>query len=631
MSYDDWNEAICRHFFNEQMSGREVLIFVNKEIIDEIGQGIGSDYNGFLRSIIDPDSNDPEGICRRAVKLMRDWRRDGGSDLPPYVAYLALFVLAGTLEGDFSPNSYYPRLRELLGLPKKSGPFRGFNRTVDLWDDLEFWSKEEKKGGLGIFSKRIRGKHAYVGIPLSQLVISDKERKHLASIFSYARIRENDNLTNAFLKSVLISFGERFLEKKTKKILERDDQLGISASLLEFCRDELKTLRGLWGTFGCKVALRRRSKHMVRLSLMIDRFSQKAVCYAILAARINPSESKLLLEHRGNLLSCKLREDGTYGPIVNEPACSNPIDASTLDWGCGELFLLLNEGSFAVLEGKSVRFFVKDPGSQHFIETGGFPICKDFVAICNSEFESDLEEWGSINCNEFRRLRLFGLPDGWVAFSVKAPKSALPGIAYELPENIKFKITGLYRLPSGSYIAGPAIKAYLEGGNEAFSLFGNGNRIDPYSLNPPSWSIDQTILNGAGELNIALHYMGIGEPIRQKRFPIAKLSLSDLKLEEHGRNAFGELMDCLGEACAWGAEIKNDRIDCHALDFQWGDFSVLPPAEILNRLSKESGRSRAKRQTCFICKKEFELPSEPGRSFFCKECLDYIRKKEWRS
>src|SRR5207244_433688 len=76
------------------------------------------------------------GLCKRALRTCLGWR-DRELEVPPYLAYLALFVLAAGREGDFASHAYYPRLWDLLGEPDTGRAPPSFDRMFDLWDDLE--------------------------------------------------------------------------------------------------------------------------------------------------------------------------------------------------------------------------------------------------------------------------------------------------------------------------------------------------------------------------------------------------------------------------------------------------------------------------------------------------------------
>ena len=195
--YKAWNDALAARFFNEEMAGQNVHLYVNQDLITEVGQGL-PDAGGF-RAVVaghpQAATFNGERICYRAYSEFRRWRTRQ-SEYPSYIAYLCLFVLAGGTDGTFSPNAYYPRLWELMGYPGRKGRLPHFDRMSELWDDLENWSVYEprylpvplKQADLGIFQSRSIGGNIHVGYPLSQAILVERDRQSLPRVFYEARL-----------------------------------------------------------------------------------------------------------------------------------------------------------------------------------------------------------------------------------------------------------------------------------------------------------------------------------------------------------------------------------------------------------------------------------------------------------
>ena len=79
----------------------------------------------------------------------------------------------------------------------------------ELWIDLEKWSKEGKGEELGFFSFRIRGGYQHVGLPLSQTILSNKERDKLPFIFSEADLDPMDPPPIETIKRILLQYGNK--------------------------------------------------------------------------------------------------------------------------------------------------------------------------------------------------------------------------------------------------------------------------------------------------------------------------------------------------------------------------------------------------------------------------------------
>lgn len=113
-TYLEWNDAVAATIFRPEMAGRQVFLFVNNDLIEEIG-GQGS-VRRFVAAVEQgpPWVDDRLGLCQQALRTLEGWRARG-CPFPPYIGYLALFVLALSVEGPFPRHAYYSRLRTLLG------------------------------------------------------------------------------------------------------------------------------------------------------------------------------------------------------------------------------------------------------------------------------------------------------------------------------------------------------------------------------------------------------------------------------------------------------------------------------------------------------------------------------------
>jgi hypothetical protein len=100
MEYMAWNDAIGRRFFNPDRAGTRVFLYVTKEVVAEIGAPHDADLNDFVAAVKGgPPWNTRHGwgLCQQAVQAMEGWRHRN-LEYPPYLNYLALFVMAGTVD-----------------------------------------------------------------------------------------------------------------------------------------------------------------------------------------------------------------------------------------------------------------------------------------------------------------------------------------------------------------------------------------------------------------------------------------------------------------------------------------------------------------------------------------------------
>jgi hypothetical protein len=144
MTYLEWNTVLANHFFNESASGKKVFLCVTRDILAEVSRmSPETALADFIEAIKSgPDWTQTSGCTSIASKAMNcllpdphwkhryhpkkrsldghiEWRTYLGETTqpPPYLAYLACFVLAWTERpADFNGNDYYGPLNQMLGL-----------------------------------------------------------------------------------------------------------------------------------------------------------------------------------------------------------------------------------------------------------------------------------------------------------------------------------------------------------------------------------------------------------------------------------------------------------------------------------------------------------------------------------
>ena len=127
-----------------------MFVYVTPDVLREIA-GNEAAVDDFVTAVKSgPPGTTRQGLCQRALQTFEQWRNRGGF-FPPYVGYLAMFVLAAGIEGDFAPHAYYPRLRQLLGEQPAIGQYPSFQRMLTLWDDFGTMGKRRPERQTGYF------------------------------------------------------------------------------------------------------------------------------------------------------------------------------------------------------------------------------------------------------------------------------------------------------------------------------------------------------------------------------------------------------------------------------------------------------------------------------------------------
>ncbi len=239
--YIGWNNRIASHFFRPEMEGRTVFLYVTEELLNDLGRPFNEGMLEFLKAVKQgPPWVTRQGICQKALQSMIKWH-SRKSEFPPYIAYLALFTLAASIEGDFAVHSYYPRLRTLLGEGDAVGQYPSFHQMLSLWDDLEKWSNEEKQGCLGVFHTPLVGNCIHVGVPIAQTLLTERERNTLSQIFVDAKLDPTSPLSDHELATLLARYGQSTLTNKTLRLLQspRSNDNNLRSAILEAIEEEL--------------------------------------------------------------------------------------------------------------------------------------------------------------------------------------------------------------------------------------------------------------------------------------------------------------------------------------------------------------------------------------------------------
>lgn len=498
MSYLEWNNRLAKYFFNEEMAGREVLLYVDKKLINTIGKGLG-DVDDFKRYvIIGPPWSTRQGICQKALQAFENWRKRN-VDYPPYIAFLALFVLAEDIEGEFHSHAYYPRLKMLLGEPDGTGAPASFDKMWQLWMDLEKWSREDKSEELGRFTFRIRGGWDHVGLPLSQTLLSHKERKTLQIIFNKAELDPTDIPAVDAIKRLLLQYGrqEHLLEKRTLRLLEANDNEGraLKDALLEFVLDELAEWDGAVSEIQHEdKELPNEAKTGLRICLGIDDVSKKVKSY--LRFKTNKSIPDTGLNFSGSyydgILTC-FGTNANWSSPLKDQTTSQQLDASSIDWLKGFHMKDTENNWHTKLKGASIRLFISgkkeilpDWIESHHLERK----CEFMIAAHSSKVET-IRSWGSQFCEGFQDKLYNGLPTGWTLFYGKNVTKSCDGVdVLTLSDLLRMRLQGGIKTGRGNtYLKFGLPSVVLENmsGNEKIRV--NGMQIKQANESIPQWDI----------------------------------------------------------------------------------------------------------------------------------------------
>ncbi|MBD1937660.1 hypothetical protein [Microcoleus sp. FACHB-68] len=481
MDYLTWNDLIASHFFQAEMAGSTVYLYVTEELIIELGQTRGADLADFIKAVkTGPIGVHGKGICQKALQSMNDWKyRRGRKGYPLYVGYLALFVLAAGIEEDFAPHAYYPRLRRLLGEEHTSGQYRDFDQMGILWDDLGRWANEDKLGEVGIFNINIAGNWIHVGRPIAQTLLTEEERRSLPYIFASADLDPTAPPSEEVIAFLLVKHGGKYLRNQTLKLLkESSDTEELRQALLGRIIDELREWDGtaeVPSSDGSKIY------GFLKLCCNLDESAGRATLSLRCTTKHEFPEDDLFLSLEDNSQSFSCYEDGgSWSSQLISESDGKLLVASEFDW-LKDLQLRSADSRWCFrLPPSPIRVFVEGDteGLPDLVEVRQLPTQKTFYLAAYEDCWELLEKWGKSECKDFETLRITeGLPSRWrffkaaLAYSDKLIKREYPVLAF--PTTVRLELRGI-RLDRGNkFFKFAPPKVVLQGKNESIKLYWN--------------------------------------------------------------------------------------------------------------------------------------------------------------
>lgn len=543
-----------KHFFNKDKVGREVLLYVNDEVIDSLGESYGIGVNDFIESVKKgADWATHTGFCQKALQACEAWR-DRDFEYPPYVSYLAFFVLAAVTETNYAPHSYYPGFWKRLGESQDIGTPPSFDHMITLWDDLEKWSREDMHEELGRFVARIRGGYMNVGLPRSQTVLSENERKHLIRLFDEAGLDPTDVPSPEVIPKILMRYGQGILENRTLKLLDstQAEDTVLRKALAEVVLDEIEE----WdGTVEEHVFTDDRPRLQVhtglRLCVNLDLLAASANVYVRFKTnKMFPEDGLCFKEkHVDSVWFCREVHQGWSTPLMNissEPL--GKLDGAALNWNDGVKFVDSENNWRATLRGAKIRLFrLRINGLPDWVETQKLERGIEFLVACSLEYKDKVKEWGNNNCSCFVHRDVSGLPSEWFLYYGKNASKSCPGIdILSLSTTARLILTEGIKSGRGNvYFRFAPPKVMVENGYGLEKVTINGEQLKRPDVHIPVWvlpddlSVDQPL-----RIEIDLGEHRLSKMIRLEEFDLP-LSFDKTPCR-----------DSKGEICASGISVR---------------------------------------------------------------------------
>lgn len=434
--YSDWNNQIAKYFFNSSKARMRVWFSVEQEIINKIAKAKNVDPNDFIKAVKKgPDCihRPKQTICSRASAIFQEWRKNKENfEYPPYIAYLALFVLAVN-HGDsdnFSEGDYYGRLRDMIGGTHLST--NHFKNTIDLWDDLENWSQEDKSGNFGEFHNDTFGKNFYIGIPSYQVVLRTDDKNGLFKIFQKMGWDSESNPTEEEILRALKN-NEKLLSSKTAKRIKKGKTDFLSI-LPDRVLEELREYDDEKQTDDQNQTNYKRG--FIEICLSIDETAQEAKFYFRCKRKSGLPEEKFILESNGL----------KWETIASLPHISQKIENFNIIDSLEEDFCMKSGKYKFYYRGSKYKVFTENKlGARDWISGQRYSLNKLFYLLVHNSLFDKVQKWGELECDEFHKMDFDGLPEKWHLVQIKGVKGDkwikkdIPALSIDKKLRIKFE------------------------------------------------------------------------------------------------------------------------------------------------------------------------------------------------
>ena len=401
MDYLKWNNAIASRIFHEGMEDKPVLLGVDSELIEEIG-----DKGDFIRACQEGPSSvkvPPKGLGFFPLlkRVIEHWKSHGDkrAEYPYYIGYLGLLVLA---EYERDGRDYWAGFRDLID-PWTEGvhSYKSWV-TEHVWQDLEEWSLDDRDGQLGSFTRLKIQNYEHLGPIRGQALLRRAEIEKLPNkFFDREFVPEQSPSFNELLSVAreisprLVRWVAEVASQDELKVLERiirgnfEAWDGNPSSDYEGQREPIGTfiLTATYDSLREKLALQLRCKR--------EDCPREGFSFQKNGSRLNAMPHSLLFSK----------------PVVDDQRRAYSPSGTDLKQG---LALRDDVGINFRLRGKSVRVFMNDvdPSIQGLVEVDEVPPNRRVWILVSSE---SVEEFLKLETSfeNLDQLEPSNLPDGW--------------------------------------------------------------------------------------------------------------------------------------------------------------------------------------------------------------------------
>lgn len=243
MKYLQWNHLIGEYFFNPSKAGSEVLLYITKKEVSELGIqkfnliDESQSWGNFCKALkcAFPETSSKDNFIDKFLVVANKWKSyeksvfelNNKMDLkidnisiysptfkivyPFYLGYLIALIIPLTDDvNEFRGASFFSPLNKFL---KKNNITATNTKTIEdvdwVWTDLEKWSKQYYKTDNGYFKERREGNQnwVYVNKAFSQCLLTPRNIRDIPNIFWKADIAPNSIIPEKQFERIITRHG----------------------------------------------------------------------------------------------------------------------------------------------------------------------------------------------------------------------------------------------------------------------------------------------------------------------------------------------------------------------------------------------------------------------------------------
>ncbi len=284
MKYLEWNHIIGEYFFNTSNAGKEVLLYITKKEISELGIskfGFTSEsqsWDDYCKAIKTgfPEISSKGSFIEKCTTIADKWKyyekivfeSDNKSDLkienisiysptlkvvyPFYLGCLVALIIPLTDNvNSYRANAFFPPLNSFLtsnNIVSRDSKTTNTIANIDwVWSNLENWSKIYYKTDIGFFTERHLGNPnwSFVGKTFSQCLLSPRNIRDIPNIFWAAGIAPFSIISESYFLRIINLYGETKagFAKRIRSIINDDGNL-LKKVIVDIVKREYENWRG---------------------------------------------------------------------------------------------------------------------------------------------------------------------------------------------------------------------------------------------------------------------------------------------------------------------------------------------------------------------------------------------------